>query len=304
MDNQPLLIAGGSLVVGILLAVAITNSRTNAKIDAALEQAEEASFVAVSDATEAMNARIAELEALVSENSVSVSEGLEEKLAAVQADLADKVGAVSDAAAEQASALEDALSKLAAMGKRILTGSGPQKSDLGAHFVYSESRRVGQTAIFADGAVRAFVSALGDDSGAAKLSVNGAAASVGMGGMVPISLDGTDCSVVVMSLDENGVVLGSDCGSIGASSAAADLPPAPEQGYGAGTTASLADGDLRVFISGLADDGASARIAVNGVDLQTVVSGSSIDVMSGDRACTVTVTGVGNGLVGLDGDCG
>ena len=79
---------------------------------------------------------------------------------------------------------------------------------------------------------------------------------------------------------------------------------APEEGFRPGQTVRLADGALRVFVSGLASDGSAARIAVNGVATQSVGVGESVDVTVDDRDCTVTVTGVGDGMVGLEGSCG
>lgn len=79
---------------------------------------------------------------------------------------------------------------------------------------------------------------------------------------------------------------------------------APEEGFRPGQTVRLADGALRVFVSGLASDGSAARIAVNGVATQSVGVGESVDVTVDDRDCTVTVTGVGHGMAGLEGSCG
>ena len=115
-----------------------------------------------------------------------------------------------------------------------------------------------------------------------------------------------------LGLDDGKATLGSDCGAAasggseegGESEAAAAPAEAPEDGHRAGEVASLADGKLRVFVSGLADDGSAARIAVNGVQTQLVNAGESVEVETGEGACTVTVTGVGNGMVGLEASCG
>ena len=291
MENQPVVIAGGALVVGILLSVAITDGRVNSKIARGLERTADASAATVAEAADSMSARIAELEAALDERATTAAAAVNDKLAALQQEMDDKLAAASQVAEAQTRDLEAALAKITAMGAGA---SAPAPLPDGLQT--SEALSIGQTAVFADGAVRAFVSGFDASAGTARLSINGTIAPMRVGTAQAVA--GADCMVAVTALDADGVVIGSDCG------AAAEVPPAPESGHKAGTMAMLADGALRVFVSGLAADGSAARIAVNGVDMLTVQSGTSVDVMAGDQTCSVTVTGVGNGLVGLDGTCG
>lgn len=298
MDSQPKIIAAGGLLFGVLLAVAISESRANSKISAALERAQGATANTLSETTESMSAKIAALEASLDENSAAATSALEERLAMLQQDVSARIDAVSEAATIQVQELETAISTLSAAA---LASSTPATSNATSGMQTSDVLGVGETAIFADGAVRAFVSGFDRDSGAVKLSVNGSAMSVGVGETVVV--DGAECELGIASLNSDGVTVGSNCGMAGASSAS-EVPPAPENGHRAGTVAVLADGALRVFVSGLADDGSSARIAINGVETQTVDAGTSVEASAGDQTCTVMITGVGNGMVGLEGSCG
>jgi hypothetical protein len=67
-----------------------------------------------------------------------------------------------------------------------------------------------------------------------------------------------------------------------------------------GGTAMLAEGALRVFLSGVNSEAGTARVAVNGQSLVTLALGETVE--AGD--CTVTLTGLGTGSATVDGSCG
>lgn len=299
MDNQPIAIAAGGMVVGVLLAVAISGARVDTKVSAALERAGATTSSAVADATEDLSAQIAALEARLEEGAAAASEAVETRVAAAQAEVEAKLATLSETAASRATALEAALAELAAM--RAAPADEAAAPTATAQMPGLSAKGVGETAIFADGAVRAFVSGFDTEANVATLSVNGERVGLGIGDTTPVSLEGGDCAVMVVGLTSAGVEIGSDCGATG--TAATEVPAAPEEGYSPGSVALLADGALRVFVSGLAEDGSAARLAVNGIDTQVVASGTSIEVAAGDQSCTLTVTGVGNGLVGLESAC-
>lgn len=299
MDNQPILMAAGGMVIGVLVAVAISDARVNTKVSTALERAGTTTSTAVADATEALSAQVAELEARLGAGASAASEAAEARVAALEAEINAQLAALSDTAATRASELEAALAELAAM--RETAPPAATAPAVTASLPSLSARSVGETAIFADGAVRAFVSAFDPAANAATLNINGESVALGVGAAAPVSLDSGDCVVSVVGVSAAGVEIGSDCGAGGMT--AAEVPPAPEDGYTPGSVALLADGAVRVFVSGLAQDGSAARIAVNGIDTQVVASGASIDVTAGDQSCTLTVTGVGNGLVGLESAC-
>jgi hypothetical protein len=268
------------------------------KIETALENLQEASATSLSETTEALEARIAELEAGLSASAESTSSTLEERLAGLRDEIGSRIEAVAEASETAARDLETAFDELVAAGTAMVTSTVSNALD---GMPTSGPHRVGETALFEEGKLRAFVAALDRDNKSARLSVNGETLSVAMGETATVSVDGSDCTIGIAAIDAAGVTVASGCD--GAATPAAAQMPAPETGFTPGQVALLADGALRVFVSGLAADGSSARIAVNGVETQTVNAGELVDVSAGDRTCTVTVTGVGGGLVALEGSC-
>lgn len=299
MDNQLVLAVVGGAVVSVLLAVGIGDSMTDGKIKRALERAQEETASAAAGAEEALEARLAALEAALGESAAAASAQLEDRLATLEAETTAGIEDLAADVGEQAAALEALAGEIAALADADPGSSAAP--DFGPDMMSSQPLGVGQTAIFADGAVRAFVSAINQQIKVVRLSVNGVLWDLEVGTLITTPLDGDECSVGLASVDENGAKIVSDCGV--SASVNADFPPAPEEGYSPGTVASLADGALRVFVSALAPDGSAARLAVNGLDVQTIGSGETIDVVAGDQNCSLTVTGVGNGIVGLDGSC-
>lgn len=154
---------------------------------------------------------------------------------------------------------------------------------------------IGQTAMFADGAVRAFVQRRDEETGRATLSINGHSHSIGAGeSTVARHADGS-CRVGVSGMSDDGVMVVSDCD---ADVAGGELGEA----FTPGNTVSFADDILRVFVSGVVNG--DARLAVNGLATQIVPLGQPLEVASGDATCTVQVNGVRDNHVALTGDCG
>lgn len=321
MSQMPYLLGAGGLILGFIGGIAIGGATSESKISEAVSGAFAPAQETASAQTEALAAltdRIAALEEAMpdaGEAAERMASSVDEKLAALRSDLSS---VISSASKDQKAALDAAMSDISAgleqsaqaAAAAVASASSGEEAGAGGVAV-SEPLRVGETALFADGQVRAFVSRLDPRGGSARLMINGEAVGLGSGGSAPVSFGNKRCSIVVMGLGAEGVTLGSDCdaaetagGMAQASGEGSNTPPAPDEGFRAGEVAMLADGRLRVYVSGLAGDGSAARIAVNGVTTQIVASGGSVDVETGDGACTVTVTGVGNGLVGLEGSCG
>ncbi|SNR79300.1 hypothetical protein [Puniceibacterium sediminis] len=145
----------------------------------------------------------------------------------------------------------------------------------------------GNTAVFGDGAVRAFVSRVGD--GTARISVNGNLTNLSAGESMTVG----DCLLMLNSVDRGHADISGACGS--------DVPAAT--GFGPGEAAMFDDGATRVFISGVSEDGSAARIAVNGLVTQSVAKGESVSV-GGDSNCSVVVEGIDRGHVQLGYICG
>jgi hypothetical protein len=353
MSHAPFLFGAGGIILGFIGGIAIgsatSGSRINEAVADALAPGQEAAQQAASTQQEALAAlseRIGALEARLAESSDGddLAARLGERMEAMKAEMASRMEAMSDSAKTQADTLRSALSELsggmqeaaqmaaAAVAAKAGGGSGGEAA---GGMTVTEPLAVGQTAMFADGAVRAFVARLDGQGGAVRLVVNGTTAELGSGGTARVPQGEGSCSVSVLGLSDGKVTLGSDCGSAqeaegddagaegdaagagaetsGAGAEAAGAAgggeaggetAAPENGTRPGAVAVLADGKLRVFVSGVASDGSSARIAVNGVRTQTVEPGASVEVKAGDAACTLTVTGIGGGMVGLEASCG
>ena len=329
MSQKPIIYGAAGIVLGFLGGVAagsaINGSKITDAVGRAMGPAQEAASQAASSqqaALDGLSERIAALEAAMSEDDggEDITAALGARIDAMTSEMQTRIEDLSARTRSQTEAMQGALSELsggmqeaaqmaaAAVAARA-SGGGDGASAEG--MTVTDPMRVGETAQFADGRVRAFVSRVDPAGGSVRLMVNGAAAALGSGGTTQVALGDGTCTVAVMGLDDGQATLGSDCGAVasggseeGGESEAADAPAAPEDGHRAGEVASLADGRLRVFVSGLAEDGSAARIAVNGVQTQLVNAGESVEVETGDGACTVTVTGVGNGMVGLEASCG
>lgn len=309
MTNQPVLIGAGGVIVGIFIGLGIGGSLVGEKIDAAVARAlgpleETMQAASPAEALAAIEERISALETQLAETASrgdEMSAAAREQFETLQTALSERIDSVVDATGEQASELRTAVSDIldsmrAPAEPEAEAGEAMAADDAPSGLPAGETVGVGRTALFADGSVRAFVSRLGD--GTARVSVNGEMVSLGVGQAVPVSLDGGECAVVLQDVADGGAVLSSNCGATETASAEGS-GETPENGFRPGQTAVLADGGLRVFISSLAGDGSAARIAINGIDTQTVATGETVD--AGD--CSVTVTAVGGGAVGLEGSC-
>ena len=95
------------------------------------------------------------------------------------------------------------------------------------------------------------------------------------------------CRLALGEVGADGVRISSDC----------DMPAGEGTAYGPGEMASLGDGQLRVFVSGILGD--AARLAINGLETQSLRVGESHSVEN----CTVSVTGIRGNRVLLDGGC-
>ncbi|ETW10726.1 hypothetical protein ATO8_20639 [Roseivivax marinus] len=317
-------------------AVTPATEAGGAAVDAATEARDAAQsagegITAVAESVAALDARLAAIE-----EQLSGMGGTAEAVSALENQVAELRGAVDQglsASADAQEGLEGALSglgeglsglagALGAMGglSEMAGGSGsggsgsggsgagpqtangesgaggqePQAQSPAAQAVAEagelEGIAAGETASFADGAVRVFVSRVDAESGAARLSINGALAALSTGETYEADTEGGPCMVALDSVSGRRAVVSAACG---------DALPAPE-GARAGNTIRLADGDVRVFVSGVSADSTSARIAVNGVVPQTVALGDSVDAGDG---CSVTVDGIDRGHVSVSSDC-
>ena len=150
--------------------------------------------------------------------------------------------------------------------------------------------RVGETASFGSGTLRVFLSAFDEAAGRARVAINGAQTRA-LELAVPVAVG--DCAVMLTGFAEGGARVAGECAA------------AAPQGSGEGTaikvggTGALADGKLRVFLSGTDAGGGTARVAVNGTE--TIELRMSEPVQAG--GCDVTLTGIGGGGATIDAGC-
>lgn len=158
-----------------------------------------------------------------------------------------------------------------------------------------DSFAIGQTALFADGGVRAFVQRMDTEAARATLFINDVSQSIGAGESVVARHTDGACRVGVSGMSDAGVAIVSDCD---ADVAGGELGDA----FTPGNTVAFADDTLRVFVSGVVNG--DARLAFNGLDTQLVGIGQPVEVEAGDSICTVHVHGVRGSHVALSADCG
>ncbi|MBN9887346.1 hypothetical protein [Salipiger abyssi] len=321
MTQKPILYGAIGILVGFVGGIAIGSATSQSRVGEAVSQAlapaqaaNESAAASQQEALTGLGERIAALEAAISEEGDG--NDLTARLDALETGMQERLDALSEQAEAQSQAVRGVLADLSGgmeeaaqiAAAAVATRSGGVGNDGGgpaaAGMMVTDPLGVGETALFDDGRVRAFVSRLDPQGGSVRLAVNGGLVALGAGGSAPVA--GGDCSVAVMALRDGRVTLGSDCGGAGerAEAAPAEAGKVPEEGYRPGHMARLADGALRVYVSGLGADGSAARLAVNGIETEMVATGSSLEVEVDGKACSVTVTGVGGGLVGLEGACG
>lgn len=289
-------VGGGiaGLLVGSLLSLSTIESKVGSGLGRAMEdlsEVVEGDDAALSEVSE----RLAALEESVSGNAGAVASDLGERIAALEARIdtvAEDIGSqISETAEAQAEAVRGALKAQPDAAPEpeaeAAAVSAPQAETPEGLAMVAGARGVGETFVLAGGAVRAFVQRVDAEAGTALLSVNGAAAQLSPGEAITVRHDAGACRLALSEVGADGVRISSDC----------DMPAGEGAAYGPGEMASLGDGQLRVFVSGILGD--TARLAINGLDTQSLRVGESHSVEN----CTVSVTGIRGNRVLLDGGC-
>jgi hypothetical protein len=308
--KNPVATGVGGGVVGLLLGVLLSLSAIDSKVRSGVERAigpVAETMKGDDDALAGLSDRLAALESAVAERTgaaVAASEqaagvigerlsALEERIEGVAGDLGARI---SETVTEQTAALRGALAERPAPAPAPAPETPPPAVPSAAISGLSEvgpARRVGETFVLAGGTVRAFVQRIDADSGAARLSINGESTDLSVGETAVVSHAGGACRVGLAGLGADGLRLVSDCdggGTAGCGSA-----------HAAGETAILAEGALRVFVSGAVGD--KARLAINGLTTELVGVGESRSVAVDGRTCTLRVTGIRGASVLLDASC-
>jgi len=291
LDNKTLLLGGAAL-----LAVGVVWTQTR-------------------DTKPKADPRVAQLEAEIGDLTAQLG-AMQESMSSI----AERADAQADAIAQSAELGSRLAKTVQGMGSAASAGGAAQTAQGGgasgetagatqqaAAETPPDGLGAGETAILADGAVRAFVSRVDDAAQSVRALINGSMQTVGADAPVKVSVDGKDCQVKLDGIDRGTVKLSAECGA--AAEAGSDAAAAPaesaapsettDEGVAPGNVASFADGSVRVFVSWIADDGSAARIAVNGVQQTTLAVGDSTEV----DGCQISLDGVSEGRVNLGYGC-
>lgn len=323
-----LIAAAGALIVGLILGLIIGSGGPSLEeIDEAVASRVDAASTAQSERVAAIETQMTDLGGRVDAIGQQVASGAEavqgmgERLGTNISDLGTSIGdsvssigdSVNAAGASSLAAIQSGLASLedrignspapAATGAGSADSSGAAPEEGGAEQAEAggaaatpvatgvpAGNGVGETVSISDSA-RVYISRVDDEAGEAVLYVNGTPTRLAAGESAPFEASGQECQITLAAIDRGHATISGACGS--------DLPD--PTGTAPGSLATLAEGAVRVFVSGVDQD--SARIAVNGVTTQDVELGQSVDVAAGEQTCTVTVTGVDRGHVSLDANC-
>lgn len=353
MDNKAIGLGVGGALVGLLVGAALGGAVNTGKMETAINRTLVPAQEEGRGTSEALQAQLAQIEermaaletavtgnavdpealsasfgqqteGLSAQISTQIAEEISSQMSGLQSALGDKIAQSGEA---QAAAIEAALQKVSVdiTDSAQIAASAVAAAEGGSAAVLSDTAEisgalgVGETAIFAEGALRVFISRLDRETGSARVSVNGALQSLGTGGSTQVSAGEQDCTLAIMGLTSEGVTLGADCGAAqadaedsapemdedsAAAETGAESEAAPlENAIRPGNTLRLADGALRVFIVSVDSEGQGARVAPNGV-LQTRLSvGESTEVAAGEQTCTLTLDGVQDGAASLSAAC-
>ncbi len=251
------------------------------------------------DQVSALNERLSAMEAKIDSAATAAADttgldALEARIEALSVEIGDSLSRTQGDIATRLSGLGDQISSAASAPAAVAAAEmtdaqatetpEPLAAD---NATVPQGLTAGQAAVFGDGAVRAFVSMVGEEG--ARVSVNGAMSNLSVGD----SITSGDCLLTLETVDRGHAEISGACG--------AAVPAAA--GFGPGDVALFDDGATRVFVSGVSDDGSAARLAVNGLALTSVAKGDSVPVGE-DSPCSVVVEGIDRGHVQLGYACG
>ncbi|MGB3243364.1 MAG: hypothetical protein WBB25_02430 [Sulfitobacter sp.] len=280
MDDKKILVGGGVLIA-LLLIIALFFDLGGGDDQAEMKELIAGDLAPVSESVAALDTRMAEMQTAVEGQIAEIRSSMEAQVAELQGKLDSLSGQTAEAVSK---------ADLAAIQTQI-EGLASQAADLGsddpAPAVNGDGASAGETVILAGGALRVFVSRLTEDS--ARLSVGGEMISLSAGQSRTVTAGDTTCALTLASLS-GGAALDATC----------DGDMGPPEGLMVGQTALLADGALRVFVSGVGDD--SARLSVQGSTFE-LAAGDSTEVQMDAATCTVTLDNVDRGHVTVSGDC-
>lgn len=298
METKLIATGLGALIVGYALGTLSVPSLDDigAKVENSVTSTSETLRSGVSDLGEQITALTARLDAVEAKTTTAADaatdrtglDALGARLDALSAEIGDGLARTQDDIANRISDLGSNIRSAAAPAPAPATAANDTAEAAPAdNAAPPQGLSAGNTAVFGDGSVRAFVSMVADDT--ARISVNGDISSLSLGESISVG----DCLLTLNSVDRGHADITGVCGS--------DVPAAT--GFGPGEVALFDEGATRVFVSGVSADGSAARIAVNGLVTQSVATGESVTV-GGDSKCSVMVEGIDRGHVQLGYACG
>jgi hypothetical protein len=308
LEDKKIFAAFGA-VIGILLVFAVGRGLSGGDDTAALLDARTAPLTeAVADLESRLNAVQSRLDGEL----VKVQDAMDSRLADLQGAVDALVDQASGALAEEdLAALRIRLEELAMqsgdlseMVAALGAASPPEKTLAPANEQASAPANEpaeeeapgapglmpGQTALFADGAVRVFVSRLDPGANSLRASINGDRKTLREGIWRTVASGDGHCRITLEGLSRNGASISALCGD--------ELPAA--EGISPGETTILNDGSLRVFASRVTED--AARLSVNGEKV-VLAAGDRATVMAGAQSCRLTLAQVDRGHATVGAEC-
>ncbi|MDD9717426.1 hypothetical protein PVW48_11760 [Dinoroseobacter sp. PD6] len=263
-------------------AVADLESRLNAvqsRLDGELVKVQDAMDSRLADLQGAVDALVDQASGALAEEDLAALRIRLEELAMQSGDLSEMVAALG-AASPPEKTLAPATEQASAPADEPAEEEAPGAPGL----------MPGQTALFADGAVRVFVSRLDPGTNSLRASINGDRKTLREGIWRTVASGDGHCRITLEGLSRNGASISALCGD--------ELPAA--EGISPGETTILNDGSLRVFASRVTED--AARLSVNGENV-FLAAGDRATVMAGAQSCRLTLAQVDRAHATVGAEC-
>lgn len=241
-DQKTLFIAGGALVVGLLLGSGASrdDEKSPDQIAAAIKESSgtvgslSEGVGALQGEVAALTERLAAVEAMVGQNATGISQNasgivaatdlLAGAMAADSAATGEAIAAVGDKVDSIVEAMHKRAAAMAERHKMIHGTAAAAATDGGAADAADAPAAAGgdaapagagagQTVALADGAIRVFVSSVDDETGAVRVAVNGfaMAETSSFGRPIAVDVDGKACAVKLEGIDRGHALFSAEC---------------------------------------------------------------------------------------------
>lgn len=291
MDERKIFMGLGAFAV-LLFLVAMLMTRDDGPDVGELIAKE---IAPVSDAVAALGDRVEGIEGELKDMSGQLVDAvLPEDVSAVHArvdEVSAQASALSDSLEDMKGSLAETVAAAVAAVPAPAAPAAPAPAETDNASGGEPGFTPGQTAVFADGALRVFISRLDSAANEVRVSIAGDMKTLSEGQGRTLPAGNNYCRITVDGVSDNGAVMSAICGD--------DLPP-PE-GISAGETAVFQDGAVRVFGSLIGED--EARLSINRA-MHTLAIGRSAPTMAGDEKCRVMLDALDRGHASVSAICG